>query len=182
MDQLRRPLFYWNALGMMRGFIVLFVLIFSAFTLAPVGAEPEVLQPQKRASWRSVTSSEGQLLRPFEKPATRYTSGHRGVDFAALKGEAVFAPVAASVSYRGIIVDRNVLTLLTVDGILISFEPLESDLQVGDPVVAGQMLGLVSTGAHCSDKCLHVGVRINGEYVNPLRFFAPRPVLLPLVE
>ena len=68
-------------------------------------------------------------------------------------------------------------------GVPASYEPLVAEgLQAGDAVARGARLGVVGTGAHCSDVCLHVGVRIDGEYVSPLLFFdrVPRSVLLPL--
>jgi murein DD-endopeptidase MepM/ murein hydrolase activator NlpD len=67
--------------------------------------------------------------------------------------------------------------------VLSSFEPLAAaGLAVGDRIARGTVLGVVGEGAHCSGACLHVGVRVDGEYVSPLLFFdrVPRSVLLPL--
>ncbi|GAB3577102.1 hypothetical protein GCM10027406_10930 [Leifsonia lichenia] len=79
-------------------------------------------------------------------------------------------------------VDRPVLTLDHGDGVLSSYEPLASSLEVGAELSAGAPLGRVSEGGHCAAGCLHVGVRIDGQYVSPLLFFdrVPRAVLLPL--
>ncbi|KIP53793.1 hypothetical protein SD72_00965 [Leucobacter komagatae] len=64
-----------------------------------------------------------------------------------------------------------------------SFEPVEQPaggLAEGDEVVRGQSIGEVAQGGHCLAECLHLGVRVDDEYVNPLQYFYARPVLLPL--
>jgi murein DD-endopeptidase MepM/ murein hydrolase activator NlpD len=122
------------------------------------------------------------LLRGFEAPPTPYAAGHRGIDLRAVPGSAVTAPSSATVRFAGVVVDRRVLTLDHGGGVLSSYEPMLSGLSVGDAVTAGDALGQVDTGGHCTDACLHIGVRVDGEYVSPLLFFdrVPRAVLLPL--
>ena len=60
-----------------------------------------------------------------------------------------------------------------------SFEPVASELQAGDAVARGQPLGTVTAGGHCRTECLHLGARVDDAYVNPMRFFRGRPVLVP---
>lgn len=120
------------------------------------------------------------VLAPFSLPNGQYAAGHRGVDLPALPGASVRAPAAGSVTFVGTVVDRPVLTLRTDARTLVSFEPIVSDLEVGDRVERGELIGTVSTGGHCAERCLHAGIRVNGEYVNPLGWFRARPVLLPL--
>lgn len=118
----------------------------------------------------------------YAAPSTRYAAGHRGIDLSAVTGAPVVAPDSAVVRFVGVVVDRPVLTLDHGDGVLSSYEPVSSELTVGEPVSRGAALGLVGSGGHCGTACLHVGVRVNGEYVSPLLFFArvPPAVLLPL--
>ena len=118
----------------------------------------------------------------YAAPPRPYAAGHRGIDLAASPGAVVSSPSTATVRFAGVVVDRAVLTLDHGDGVLSSYEPLASELEVGAEVVAGTRLGLVSAGGHCAADCLHVGVRIDGQYVSPLLFFdrVPRAVLLPL--
>ena len=68
----------------------------------------------------------------------------------------------------------------TAGGVLSSYEPVSSGLARGDPVARGQPFGAVLAG-HCSVGCVHIGVRIDGQYVSPMRFLGviPRAVLLP---
>jgi len=124
------------------------------------------------------------LERPFEAPATAYAAGHRGIDLRAPAGTVVAVPAQATVRFVGVVVDRPVLTLDHGAGVLSSYEPVLSELTVGDTVAAGGRLGVVTSGGHCDGVCLHVGVRVDGEYVSPLLFFesVPRAVLLPMTR
>jgi len=126
------------------------------------------------------------LSNAYAAPPTPYAAGHRGIDLAVASGTGaavpVTAPARATVKFVGTVVDRPVLTLDHGDGILSSYEPLASELALGTELAPGQLLGHVADGGHCADTCLHVGVRLDGEYVSPLLFFdrVPRAVLLPL--
>jgi len=144
-------------------------------------AAPYSARSPGSAPW-SWPVAEVTLTDPFSAPATAYGSGHRGIDLAAVTGTAVTAPAAGVVWFSGVVVDRPVLTLDHGDGVLSSYEPLDSPLAAGAVVHSGDPLGTVGLGAHCSGSCLHVGVRVNGQYVSPLLFFSrvPRAVLLPL--
>lgn len=118
----------------------------------------------------------------YAAPPTRYAAGHRGIDLAVTPGQPVAAPADGVVRFAGVVVDRPVVTLDHGGGVLSSFEPVVAGLPVGSTVARGAVFGTTADGGHCADGCLHVGVRIDGEYVSPLRFFArvPRAVLLPL--
>ena len=123
-----------------------------------------------------------QLLRAFEAPPTRYAAGHRGLDVSARPGSPVAAPADGTVSFAGVVVDRPVLSLRHADGLVSSIEPVSAAVGSGDAVTAGQPVGVVASGGHCNDRCVHFGVRLYGEYVNPLVLLGSieRAVLLPL--
>jgi len=133
-------------------------------------------------SWEWPLTPPGRIVRPYEAPPGPYAAGHRGIDLAASAGQPVRAPSAGVVTFAGIVVDRPVVTLRVGAGILVSFEPVAAELPVGAAVAAGQPIGTVARGGHCADSCLHLGVRVDGEYVSPLMFLAgvPPAVLLPL--
>lgn len=141
-------------------------------------APPAVTQ---RGSWAWPVPSH-VVTAPYAAPATRYAAGHRGIDLAAPPGAVVTAPDDAMVRFVGVVVDRPVLTLDHGDGVLSSYEPVASEMTVGSVVGRGAVIGSVAAGGHCDGGCLHVGVRIAGEYVSPLLFFAkvPPSILLPL--
>jgi murein DD-endopeptidase MepM/ murein hydrolase activator NlpD len=118
----------------------------------------------------------------YAAPPTRYAAGHRGIDLSVTPGTPVAAPAEAVVRFAGVVVDRPVVTLDHGGGVLSSYEPVVSALPVGSAVARGAVIGTVAAGGHCADMCLHLGVRVDGEYVSPLRFLArvPRAILLPL--
>jgi murein DD-endopeptidase MepM/ murein hydrolase activator NlpD len=122
------------------------------------------------------------VKRGYEAPATRYSAGHRGIDIPAGAGTLVVAPESGTVRFAGVVVDRPTVTVQTSAGILLSIEPVAAEYAVGDAVERGSALGIVATGGHCTGACIHLGVRVAGEYVSPMRFFGgvPRAVLLPL--
>lgn len=117
---------------------------------------------------------------PYRAPPNRYGAGHRGIDLVARPGGAVIAPAGGSVSFVGSVVDREVVSIRIDGRTVYSLEPVSSELAVGAAVVSGETIGGVAGGGHCEEECVHLGVRVDGEYVNPLRYFLRRPVLLPL--
>lgn len=131
------------------------------------------------APWLWPTDAPRVILRPFVAPASRYGAGHRGIDVAA--GSAAIAPTAGIVHFAGVVVDRPLVSIEHPDGVLTSYEPVATTLRAGDIVEAGQTIGQVQLG-HCSERCLHFGVRIDGAYVSPMNYFGgiPPAVLLPL--
>ena len=132
-----------------------------------------------RLPWARPMKSSFHLTQAFDLPSSPWGSGHRGIDIVAQTGTETYAPASATVKFVGRVVDRDVITLELHQDLLVSMEPVKSDLQVGDQVVRGQHIGEVASGGHCAMHCLHIGVRAFGEYVNPLQFYLTRPVLLP---
>lgn len=132
--------------------------------------------------WHWPTSPPGAVVRAFLAPPGPYAAGHRGIDVAASAGQAVLSPTDAVVSFSGVVVDRPVITLRVDEHVLVSMEPVASELPVGAAVAAGTVIGAIAGGGHCDGGCLHIGVRVDGEYVSPLLFLAgvPPAVLLPL--
>jgi len=112
--------------------------------------------------------------RLFDRPDAPWAPGHRGIDLPAAQGEVVGSPGAGVVAFAGTVVDRGVVTIDHGGGLLSSVEPVSASVAVGDRVEAGDPLGVV-TGepGHCAPRtCLHWGVRLRGEYVNPLDVLA----------
>ncbi|WP_449408173.1 murein hydrolase activator EnvC family protein [Microbacterium maritypicum] len=120
----------------------------------------------------------------FRAPAHAYGPGHRGIDVDAPIGVTVTAPADGIVAFRGVVVDRAVLTITHSDGLVSSFEPLRSDLTAGTSVAEGDAIGVVEIGGHSVPGTLHLGVRLDGAYIDPLLLFGPVPraVLLPCCE
>jgi murein DD-endopeptidase MepM/ murein hydrolase activator NlpD len=142
--------------------------------LASSGA-PTASDPQ----WRWPVDPPRSIVRPYLAPATPYSTGHRGVDIRAPSG-VVYAPAAGIVHFAGFVVDRPVLSIEHPGGLISSYEPVTTTLVAGQSVGRGDVIGTVVPG-HCSQLCLHFGVRLDGQYVNPLRYLGgvPWAVLIP---
>ncbi|HUH52748.1 MAG TPA: M23 family metallopeptidase [Microbacteriaceae bacterium] len=137
---------------------------------------------QQHPTWISPSRNGLEVLKEFKKPETKYAAGHRGIDFPALSGDHIFAPTTGRVTFSGLVVDRPLITFQTNQNLLVTLEPVISELKPGDSVQRGELLGNVGSGAHCNNICVHLGIRENGEYINPLRFFISKPELLPLIN
>jgi murein DD-endopeptidase MepM/ murein hydrolase activator NlpD len=112
-----------------------------------------------------------RIMAAFRAPTTAFGPGHRGVDLVASLGQSVSSPISGVISFRGEVAGRPVLTLN--DGVrTVTLEPVSSSLKAGTPVFSGQFLGTVGVGGHCSLRCVHLGLRVAGEYRNPLRLHA----------
>lgn len=121
-----------------------------------------------------------EVVRPYEAPANPYGPGHRGVD-VAVAGEEVAAPDDGVVAFRGVVVDRPLITIDHGGGLVSTLEPVDSDLAAGTAVSRGQLVGTLADGGHAAAGSLHLGARLDGEYINPLALLGAieRPVLLP---
>lgn len=122
-----------------------------------------------------------RLERPFVAPAHRYGPGHRGIDIQPVGSIVVRAPAAGTVAFSGPVAGRGILTIDHGDGLVTTLEPVASKLSAGASVDRGAGVGSVATGGHAADGSLHFGVRLNGEYINPMLLVGeiPRAVLLP---
>ncbi|SED84861.1 Peptidase family M23 [Ruania alba] len=108
------------------------------------------------------------VRRGFDRPPAPWAAGHRGVDIPAETGQPVFASGTAVVAFAGAVVDRPVVSLEHPGGLRTTYEPVAPTVEVGDAVVAGDLIGTVSTGGHCTG-CLHWGARAGaGYYLDPL--------------
>ena len=157
------------------------MLLVVLMLLLPAAAAPP--RPDE-ARWQWPVEGAREVREPFQAPAHEYGPGHRGLDLAAPVGAAVRAPADGVVAFRGVVVDRPLLTIDHGGGIVSTFEPLESDLDPGSVVHAGDEIGAVATGGHSAAGTLHIGVRLDGVYLNPMLMFGevPRAILLPCCD
>jgi murein DD-endopeptidase MepM/ murein hydrolase activator NlpD len=120
------------------------------------------------------------VVRRFERPAHRWSPGHRGIDIEAPAATPVRAPGDGVVTFSGTVVDRGVLTIEHPDGLRSSLEPLVDAVPAGTRVHAGVVVGAVADGGtHCAPgDCLHWGVRRGEVYLDP---FTLLPGASPIV-
>lgn len=156
-----------------------------------------------RLRYRSPTAtSRPRVIHPFEKPAQRWSAGHRGVDLAVPEHDRrVYAPAPGKVVFSGTVVNRKVLVIAHPDGRRSTFEPMDEALPVGTTVAAGDVIGTIAGAAdgnserpyrRCSTLCLYWGVRQGGargdgsgktaEYINPMSLLGSKKpsILLPV--
>ncbi|GAA4360303.1 M23 family metallopeptidase [Paeniglutamicibacter cryotolerans] len=145
-----------------------------AHDLAAPAADP--------GAWSWPLAGHPELLRLFDPPAQRWSPGHRGLDLGAAGGEALLAPAPGIVSYAAVVVDRRVLVIDHGHGLLSSFEPVAGTPRPGTAVAAGDRVGTIDTGGHCDGHCLHWGLRLHNEYIDPMLTISDRrpSILLPL--
>ncbi len=93
----------------------------------------------------------------------------------------MLAPADGSVAFAGMVAGRPVLTIDHGDGLVTTLEPLETVLTPGTSVSRGEEVGTIALGGHAEPGTVHFGVRLHGEYINPLLLLGgiPRAVLLP---
>lgn len=133
-------------------------------------------------AWSWPVAGTPELLRPFEEPEQRWSPGHRGIDLGANGGRTVLAPAPGVISYRGVVVDRPLLVIDHGHGLVSSFEPVAAGPELGTVVETGAELGRIAAGGHCDGRCLHWGLRLDGEYIDPMLTISDRrpSILLPL--
>lgn len=115
-----------------------------------------------------ITSGFGLRLDPFlRRPAV-----HTGIDFRGEEGQPIYATAAGTVTQAGwsggygrmVEIDHG-NGLATRYGHL-----LRIDVQVGEPVQAGEVIGRLGSTGRSTGPHLHYETRIDGEAVDPERF------------
>jgi len=132
------------------------------------------------ATWEWPTTGRHLISRDFDAPQSPWGPGHRGVDIDASGSGTLRAPVSGRLRFVGDVVSRGVVTIETSEGFLVSMEPVTITREPESRVRAGQTIGVIEPG-HCPTRCVHLGLRIDGNYVSPLRFlgYERRAVLMP---
>ena len=123
-----------------------------------------------------------EVAHAFEPPAGPYGAGHRGVDLAGAVGQPVHSAMAGTIAFVGHIAGKPVVTVSHGET-RTTYEPVSSDLEVGDPVALGRRIGSLELSfSHCFPRaCLHWGWLRGETYLDPLTLVGTGRVrLLPL--
>lgn len=125
-------------------------------------------------------------------PAAGASSYHKGLDIGAPEGTILIAAVDGEITYVGFLGGGGYTITLTSNNMKITYCHVSPDfvVQVGQSIKRGEIIGMVgpkyvygvkgntyhdssgkptngaTTGCH-----LHFGIRIDGEYVNPLNYY-----------
>jgi murein DD-endopeptidase MepM/ murein hydrolase activator NlpD len=122
----------------------------------------------------------GVVVRGFEDPAGPYGPGHRGVDVRAPVGTPVAAPAAGTVTFAGRVAGSAWVSLLVAPGVVVTVGPLRQPaVAAGGRVAALAPVGRLAAG---HGGAVHLSLRVDGAYVDPLPWLVdrPRPRLAPL--
>lgn len=127
----------------------------------------------------------GTFLQPVEGRISseygllRYTNGsttpgrHAGIDIAAAEGTPIQCPAAGKVVFSDYLLNTgNTLVIEHGCGLKTYYFHLsERDVEAGDMVEAGQLLGKVGTTGYSTGAHLHFEVRIQDQNLDPFCFF-----------
>ncbi|WP_435215260.1 M23 family metallopeptidase [Streptomyces sp. bgisy034] len=177
-----------RACGRSVGRLVLLLLLTTTALLAPVprltptatsvpsAPDPAPAVPTVGRAWP--VGVRPPILRGWEPPATTYGRGHRGVDLAAPAGTPVRAVTAGRVFFAGRVAGKGVVSVeLPGTGdppLRTTYEPVRAVVKKGAEVEAGEVVGTVeATGSHCTETCVHWGLRRAGTYLDPLSLLPP---------
>ena len=115
----------------------------------------------------------GAVTRAFEAPAAQWGPGHRGIDVAAAPGTRVGAAAPGVVAFAGRVADVMAVTIDHGGEFETTYSDLaETFVSVGDRVDTGHWVGTVGY-AHPGVAGLHLGVKLNGAYVDPTLYLGP---------
>jgi murein DD-endopeptidase MepM/ murein hydrolase activator NlpD len=116
----------------------------------------------------------GPVVRGYDPPASTYGAGHRGIDIAAPAGTVVVAVAAGAVTFAGPVGGHLFVTVTHPDGLASTYSWVSAiSVHKGDQVLAGQVIARSGDG-HPGDVIagLHLGVNLEGAYVDPLLYLA----------
>lgn len=124
------------------------------------------------------TGVKATVVRPFDPPARKWLSGHRGVDLDAPEGGTVVSAGAGTVVFAGKVADKDVVSI-DHGGLRTTYEPVRPSVSAGDKVKAGDPIGVLEAGHCVPASCLHWGARIGKDrYIDPLSLLYPAIRLL----
>ncbi len=144
------------------------VLAGSVLACATSSARADVGSMFGTFSWPVV----GPVIRGYEPPPTPFSAGHRGIDIAVPFGTPIRAPADGTVTFAGWVAGSMFVTIDHGDGVRSTYSWL-SQIMTSKGKVLGRREVFARTGHGHPDvptPHLHFGVRVNGEYVDPMLF------------
>jgi murein DD-endopeptidase MepM/ murein hydrolase activator NlpD len=105
---------------------------------------------------------------------------HPGMDIDGERGDTVTAPANGTVIKAGWTGGYgNMIEIDHGNGLTTRYGHLsEIEVQVGDTITRGQLIGLIGTTGRSTGPHLHYELRLNDKAINPRRFLPPEPVEL----
>jgi len=148
----------WSTFGIV-------LLVFSA-ALVTISLRPVAIAARSLPSDAPLWPTTETVLRDFDPPWPDWLPGHRGLDLLAIDGGVVRTPIPGIVAWRGKVGGTPVVVIS--HGVArATYQPVSDSLPIGTPVASGQVIGRMTTGAHCNQDCLHWGLKVNDRYLDP---------------
>jgi murein DD-endopeptidase MepM/ murein hydrolase activator NlpD len=114
---------------------------------------------------RPLSPVSGPIIQHFVAPSCERCSGHRGITIATRTGQPVLAVLPGTISYVGEVAGLTYVVQVVRPGVKVTYGWLtpQGSLAEGDEIVAGALVGW-------SGERTYLGVRVEGQYVEPLRY------------
>lgn len=117
----------------------------------------------------------GPIVDPWRPPTTPYGPGNRGIDIGTSPGAVVVSPADGVVSFAGAVGNDRFVVVESSDGIRITVGFLAVvEVRSGQAVRRGQRIGRAGSS-------VHVGARIDDDYVDPVPLFSGGPPHVRLI-
>lgn len=104
------------------------------------------------------------VIDQFRAPSCKWCSGNRGIEYRTEPGSIVTAATGGIASFVGMVAGTRYVVIKTIntsDNLLVTHGRLQSVLVKSGAVIAvGQTIGVAG-------ESLYIGVRVNGQYVDP---------------
>jgi murein DD-endopeptidase MepM/ murein hydrolase activator NlpD len=157
------------------GLFLTMVVVLSSGSSSDLATAGPSVGPASVASGSWIWPITGPVIRPFDPPDSPYGSGHRGIDIAAPIGTTVVAPANGTVTFGGNVGGSLFLTIDHGGGVSSTYSWLSSVLvRKGDTVAQGQAVARSGPGhAGAATPHLHLGVKLDGTYDDPLAYLGP---------
>jgi murein DD-endopeptidase MepM/ murein hydrolase activator NlpD len=148
------------------------------FVLAVSPAKPAQCDSMCAGLWDWPIGS-GVVVKEADIPKEDWNPGHRGVDLLAEIDGSITAPESGEISFKGSVFGVPVV-VIDHGELRSTFQPAQTELDVGTPVKKGQIIGTISQkSSHCETEiCLHWGVIQDETYLDPIKQIKGEIVLL----
>ena len=114
---------------------------------------------------RPVPPVSGPIIQHFVAPSCQRCAGHRGITISTRPGQQVVAVLPGSISFVGEVAGLTYVVQVVRPGVKVTYGWLTPEAQLfeGDEIVAGAPMGWAGERTY-------LGVRVGGQYVEPLRY------------
>ena len=132
-------------------------MVVSFLSALVLSISPAVLRPLPPVT--------GSIIQHFVAPPCQRCAGHRGVTIATRPGQGVVAVLSGTISYVGEVAGLTYVVQVVRPGVKVTYGWLRprEQLAAGDEIAAGGLVGMAGERTY-------LGVRVDGQYVEPLRY------------